>query len=40
MERPKIRQNMTTGVAVWIGPGVKPSTLAKCPSWNIHTSAP
>ena len=28
MDRPKINPNMMMGVAVWIGPGVKPSTWA------------
>mgnify|MGYP003694805183 CR=1 FL=1 len=31
---------MISGVAVWIGPGVKSSQVARWPSWKIHTSAP
>jgi hypothetical protein len=31
---------MMIGVAVWIGPGVKWSHSARCPSWKIQTSAP
>ena len=40
MDRPKITQNMMSGVAVSMGPGVKWSQSARCPSWKIHTSAP
>ncbi len=40
MDRPKATQNSSTGMDVSSGPGRKPSTPERCPSWKIQTAAP
>ncbi len=40
MDSPKAMQKISRIIDTSVGPGVKPSSPARCPSWKIHTSAP